>query len=219
MVDQFNKVDGELARRVAEGIGVPPPGAPPQGPIPIQVSPALSMENTIKNTIRSRKIAILAEEGVSGAEIARLRAALVAAGARVEIVASLLGAITTLEGDVLEVDKSFALTESIAYDAVLVAGGATSVVALRRLGDAIHFINEAFRHGKPIGAIGEGIDLIIESSVTGVNLAAAPLDLVVVDQGVVTTRATADLGEFADAFVSAVAAHRYWGRSASSVPA
>jgi hypothetical protein len=44
---------------------------------------------------------------------------------------------------------------SVIYDAVLVLGGASSV-ALAESGLAVHLVNEAYRHGKPIAAIGDG---------------------------------------------------------------
>jgi catalase len=45
------------------------------------------------------------------------------------------------------------------YDAVVVLGGASAAV-LAESGLAIHFVNEAYRHGKPIAAVGNGALLL-----------------------------------------------------------
>ncbi|GAB6180922.1 hypothetical protein JCM14036_22410 [Desulfotomaculum defluvii] len=38
-------------------------------------------------------------------------------------------------------------------------------------GDAIHFVNEAFKHAKAIGATNEGVDLLTASQIQGVPTA------------------------------------------------
>src|SRR3984893_1835045 len=82
MLDMVAQVDKTLAGRVAEGLGLPVPkkldgplnmSVPADGdvkqfqPKPVShaigASPALSMANTVKNGIRTRKIAILAADG------------------------------------------------------------------------------------------------------------------------------------------------------------
>jgi len=62
-------------------------------------------------------------------------------------------------------DKTFLNSGSIMYDAVFVPGGARSIAALRGDGLALHFINEAFRHCKAIGAAAEGVDLLLASNI------------------------------------------------------
>ncbi len=51
-----------------------------------------------------------------------------------------------------EVPKSFLTTASVFYDAVYVPGGINSVATLEAEPDAIHFLNEAFKHCKAIAA-------------------------------------------------------------------
>ena len=240
MIDGFNRVDHELAKRIAEGVGVPLPTragavlrAPPMAPAPgaprakissrrlINRSEALSMANTVKTTIKSRRVAILAAPGVAGGELRIVRAALEAAGAHVTVIASALGDLRTAEGDLVKADKSLLTTASVMYDAVFVPGGLASVEAMEADGAFIHFINEAFKHYKPIGASGEGVDLLLASDIQGIDLAdpqtAPPL---LSDQGVVTTRDVSDLDPFAQALVASIMAHRHWDRrDAEAVPA
>ena len=235
MIDQFAKVDIKFAKMVAEGIGVPAPvgvAAAVQkvaeavkeavsDRLTVERSDAISMANTVKDTIKTRRIAILAADGVSGADVTQVKAALTAQGAHPEIVSLSLGSITSVEGDAIEVDKSLLHVGSIMYDAVFVPGGAASVSALSGDGDAIHFMNEAFRHAKPISALGEGIELLLVSSIRGVTLAGAGApDEVVCDKGVVTARSAPDRRTFIDGLVQAIAAHRHWDRDAAArVPA
>jgi catalase len=240
MVDGFNHVDHDLARRIAEAIGVPTPaklgavlrapaaaaaagGAKGKGPSRRSVdrSEALSMANTVKNTIKSRRVAILAAAGVAGGELRVVRAALEAGGAHVDVIATTLGEIKTAEGDAVKVDKSLLTTASVMYDAVFIPGGRAAVESMEAEGAFIHFINEAFKHYKPIGASGEGVDLLLASDIQGIDLAdpqsAPPL---LTDQGVVTTRDVSDLDPFAQALIASIMAHRHWDRrEAEAVPA
>ena len=51
------------------------------------------MANTVKDNIQTRKIAILAADGVDGRAVERLKVALSAAGAQGKVVAPRLGAV------------------------------------------------------------------------------------------------------------------------------
>jgi catalase len=59
----------------------------------------------------------------------------------------------------LEATKTFANTASVLYDAVIVPGGADGVAMLHKSGDASTFIDQMFKHGKPIAALTAGADL------------------------------------------------------------
>jgi catalase len=139
----------------------------------------------------------------------------------VEVIAPTLGEIRTAEGDTVTVDRSVLTTASVMYDAVFVPGGRESVESMEADGTFIHFINEAFKHYKPIGASGEGVDLLLASDIQGIDLAdpqsAPPL---LCDQGVVSTRDVSDLDPFAQALIGAIMEHRHWDRrDAEAVPA
>lgn len=75
IVELFNKVDSELAKQVAYGIGVAPPFEP--GRVQSEKSsPAVSMENTVKDTAKSRRVAILASNGFNHDELTMVTDAL-----------------------------------------------------------------------------------------------------------------------------------------------
>jgi catalase len=235
MIDNFNRVDHELARKIAEGIGIAPPAPLPKASLGVVAavkgalsprrsvdrSEALSMANTVKNTIKSRLVAILAATGVNGAQLRIVRAALEASGAHTQIIAPTLGSLKTAEGDRMEVDHSLLTTASVMYDAVFVPGGQASIEALECNGDVIHFINEAFKHHKTIGASGDGVDLLLASDIQGIDLSdALTTPQLVADQGVITTRDVSDLDPFIQTLMTAVAQHRHWDRrEAGAVPA
>ncbi|WP_437807501.1 catalase [Sorangium sp. So ce1078] len=224
MVARLGEVDAELGRLVAAGVGVaPPPGKPqPQAPgkggqgagkRSVAVSPALSMENTVKDTVESRLVAVLALDGFSGAELAAVRSALEAAGAHVQVVSASLGPIAGDDGSTVSADRTLLTAESVMFDAVFVPGGRASVVALSAMGEAVHFVNEAFKHCKAIGATGDAVDLLASTDIQGVALAdartAAPL---LSDKGVVTSRDPAGLAPFSHELLRAIAQHRHWDR-------
>ena len=78
-------------------------------------------------------------------------------------------------------------------------------------------MTEAFKHAKPVGAVGDGVRLLEAAELPGVRLANGG-DGVVDDAGVVTT-AGGDAGAFAEAFADAIAAHRHFDRELAAVAA
>ncbi|SEW54152.1 catalase HPII [Chitinophaga arvensicola] len=222
MVGILTQIDKSLALRVATGLGLPVPSKP-ETPInhirpadgevrryePKAVkqqvinSPALSMSNTVKNTVKSRQIAFLTADGVAGKEVAKMKADLLAAGAQVQLIAPHLGKIKTAEGDHLEVDQSFLGAASVLFDAVYVPGGKTSADALVKEPAALHFINEAYKHCKAIAVTGDGLKV----------LKATYLETEGNDPGLLINKSSKD-------FINAIAQHRFWEREAiDTIPA
>ena len=171
------------------------------------------MANTIKNTIKSRRVAIIAADGFNGAAVETVKEALEKEGAQVKIVSKYLGTIKSAEGNEVEVDKTFLTGPSVTFDAVFIPGGKKSIAALKMVGDAVHFVNEAFKHCKPIAATGEGLDLLAAADLNGVGLAGqGPTGDALSAQGIVTARNGADMTQFVQMFTEAIAQHRFWLR-------
>jgi catalase len=222
MLRTLAQVNEELAATVAFAIGVPVPegpvvneGIPADGnpkhyePIvrepEVKYSEALSMAHTLKDSIKTRQIAILASDGVSAASVQAMKDALTAEGAVVEIIAPRQGAVKTAEGPALEVDKSYLTTASVLYDAVYVPGGAQHVLTTQDEPDAIHFLDEAWRHCKAI-AFDTDATPILEATWFGKKKQARK-GLVVADHP-------------AASFIKDVMQHRFWDREiARKVPA
>jgi catalase len=207
MVNLFNHVDHELAKKVAMGIGIPEPTqaiSENHG----KSSAAISQENTTK-TAKGRKVAILAADGVDAEQIMMVKSALKEAGVQAEVVSKFKGSIKSAEGQEIEIDKTFLTSASVLYDAIYVPGGSQSIGTLKIQGDAIHFINEAFKHCKPIAAIAEGVELLKASDIKGVTISD---DSIQNDRGVVTANNTSDFNSFTQSFIDAIAQHRFWMR-------
>jgi catalase len=218
VVDHLNHVDHGLAVQVAEGIGVEPPERPAvenHG----RRSPALSMAGQPRGPITGRKIAILAGEGVNAVDVLAVRDSMIGEGLFCHVIGPRYGSLRGAGngGAEVEVDRSLPTVRSVVYDAVVVPGGRDAVDFLTECGDAVCFVAEAFKHGKPIGALGEGIELLKEARIEGIRLAKDEAE-VVVDRGVVT-RADGASEDFLTALKESVAAHRHWNRAAEHIPA
>jgi len=220
MVGLLSMVDDILAEKVAMGLGVQVPMKPeepmnrsfgadtdPQTVQPIKMkssiekSKALSMEYTIKDSIKSRKIAALMADGYSSKEFLEMFNTLKAEGAMVKIVSPKLGLIKSTEGKEIMVDYSFLTSSSVFFDAVFIPGGSESVETLNQDADAYQFVDEAFRHCKAIAAIGEGVQFLSNTYAGKVKN----------DEAVILEN---DVNSAAKLFVKAIAKHRNWDREA-----
>jgi catalase len=216
MLGRLAYVDAQLAAWVAQAIGVsvPPIEEIKKSSDATRISPALSMATTVKDTIESRRVAVVAADGVNGAEIAAVQQALTDAGAQVLVVSRYLGTITGADGKEIPVDKTFLTGPSVTFDAVYVPGGAQSIATLQQIGDAIHYVEEAFKHCKPIAATGEGLDLLTTAGINLTGLAGQnPTPEALAAQGIVTAPTGSDATSFAARFQAAIAQHRFWTRA------
>jgi len=206
----FAHIDLEFAKQVAAGLGLPEPSKeiiPNHG----QSSPALSMEKMPKDSIKSRKVAILAADGFNSDELMAVKQALAASGAHAKIVSKHGGKIKSADGQEIDVEMTFLTAASVMFDAIYVPGGKQSINTLKQEGDAINFIAEAFKHCKAIAASGEGINLFSGADLKGINISAN--GKVGADKGVVTCPSGGDLAQFSQAFVDAMMQHRHWMRT------
>jgi len=222
VVSLLTQVDKSLANQVGEALGITPKKPEPlmNKSVPadadpkkyqpktvkqaIDASPALSMANTIKNTIKTRQIAILAANGVDDTALNQMKKALEAEGAVAKVIAPMLGNIKGIKGNI-KADATLFNTASVLFDAVYIPGGTKSVATLQNDAQAILFINEAYKHCKAIAAEGEAEEML---KATYAN-SKGP--------GVVTGKGK---GNIAKNFISAIAQHRFWEReSGPNVPA
>ena len=210
MVDRFNNVDHELAKMVAMGIGLPAPSAPAtenHG----QKSEFLSQQKTTM-TPKGRKVAILAMDGVEADQLTAMKQSLKQAGVMSEVISKFGGEIKGSDGKAIPVDKTFLTSASVLFDAVYVPGGAQSIEALKTEGEAIHFVDEAYKHCKAIAATDAGVEFLKFSAIKSANLASNG-HRVQQDQGVITGQGAKDVSQVSQAFIEAIAQHRYWMRT------
>jgi len=127
----------------------------------LQRAKGLSLVEGQPGTAKGRKVAILAADGVAAAQVDALLHALKGAGAQGVVVGPHLGSL----GGGVEATMTFANTASVLFDAVYVPGGAGSVKTLIQSGDARVFVDEAYKHGKPIAAVAEGAEVLTAAAI------------------------------------------------------
>ncbi|WEO93109.1 catalase [Streptomyces sp. FXJ1.172] len=211
-IGQLSQVDAELASQVARGIGVPEP-QDGTGAASKQSSPALSIEAlSTEGSIRTRRIAVPAADGVDDRQVASIRESLGHEGAIVEVLAATDGTVLAADGEPCPVDRALPTVASVLYDAVVLPGHAMDTSPLTGDQDVMRFVRDAYRHGKPVAALGNGVDVLTVLEPEGVRLSTQSHQLVA-DQGVVTDAGPHPASaEFARALVAAIGAHRHWGR-------
>ncbi|MCO5252332.1 MAG: catalase [Candidatus Kapabacteria bacterium] len=220
MLGLLTQVDKSLASKVADGLGLHLPKAP-EKPMnhgvsadadmkdtePIHVKPvidkseALSMEGTIKDTIKTRKVAFLVANGVNDDSVSIMKKALVAKGAIVKLISLKQGTITTEGGNKITVDGTFMTDASVLYDAVYIPAGKDNITALITEPDSIHFVNEAYKHCKVIATGVESADFLKETFIKEIEFKNLNME----DVGVI-------IDGNADKFIKCIAKHRFWNR-------
>ena len=239
MIGMLTQVDPTLAKRVAQGLGLNVPTKPPMPvnqsvpangnpadyqPTPNKISatrsPALSMTNSAKGGITTRKVAILAGDGVNDADLNGMKKALIEAGAQAKIVAPRLGILTSAKGAQLHIDFSFLTSSSVLFDAVFIPGGDKSIQALQQEDDAVEFVKEAYKHCKTLAATGAG-GRFVRMACLGRDTAGVSEqkgNQKTEDEGLIIGKEH-DIRSVASQFINAMARHRHWARELKSQPA
>ena len=228
MVDNLAHVDLKLATRVAAPLGIGLPDAKAAAgrlgfrdyriTNKVDQDAALSMQVRVGGSIKTRKIAVLVADGVEPATVKRIQADLLEAGAVCKIVGPHLGNVSTSSGRQLQVDHTFVNMPSVMFDAVLIPGGIESAKALCAMGDAVHFVLEAYKHCKPICTVNEGVQLLASlgfSQDKNADVISQPAAGVLITD----SRKVPD-GQISLDFIAAIALHRHWDRlNVDAVPA
>lgn len=194
MMGNLRNVDEDLAKRVADGLGMVLPDKNPAAAEPIDMapSPALRIVGKYPDTLKGRKVAILVTDGADGAVVKAVQEAAKAAGAAVEIIAPKRGGARLMDGALLKADHQLAGAPSVLFDAVALVLSEDGCRQLLKEGAAVDFAKDAFGHLKAIGHTPEAQPLLDKAGVQP-------------DAGVV------DLSQGAEAFIKP-AATRQWDR-------
>jgi catalase len=195
MLGNLANVSPVLVERVAANLGTAAPGGDPAGEV--TVSAALSLLTVEPAPIAGRVIGIYAADGVDSLGLATVRKSLETAGAVVVIIAPHGGTITSNDGPVA-VTKSALTTQSVEYDALVVAGGQEADSLAQDPYVALN-LTEAYRHHKTIAAWGTG-QQALEAAGIAANSA-----------GVIITSDTPKRA-FTRALTEAIGWHRHWDR-------
>ncbi|MDQ0781746.1 catalase [Chryseobacterium sp. W4I1] len=217
MAGQLAFIDDLLAQKVADKIGVkvkklnqPNQSIPADANVEelqskerepkTKVSEALSMANTIKNTIKSRKIGFIVGNGANGSALNELKTKLEGEGATVEIIAPSLAPVKTDDGSSLTPKHSLTSIASVCFDALYISAGEESTKELvepQNKHHALNFVNEAYKHCKAI-YFGAGTEELYNIS----NPAFRKHE----DRAIITSENKNPEKEF----ISAIAGHRVW---------
>src|SRR5699024_2883520 len=191
-VNLLINVDKEMACIIANNIGVDRPSG---SHVPVSTSyPSLSQANT-PHYAYTQKVGVLIGNGFNGNEVTNTITFLQQCGVIVVIVSETLGTITGTDGTKLKVDETFLTSSPYLLDSLYVVGGSSKNQAKFNQ-EMMHFVQNAYKHYKPIGIASTGQSFIQSSEKN--NLA-----------GVIFA---ANNPNFKDEFVSAIAKQRFWKR-------
>ncbi|MDB5926640.1 MAG: Catalase [Betaproteobacteria bacterium] len=208
---QLRNVAEELARGVADGLGMALPEPlpkvlerAPRGEV--ESSAALSLfARPGQLGIRTRRIAILVADGVNAEAVTTIHEALMEQGAVPRFVGIKMGQVRGANGDAIEVEVSMEAAPSVLWDAVVLPDGESAVDALSQSGHAIEFVKDQYRHCKPILVLGVAASLLDEAHVPSGLPSGEP------DPGIL--QFPGDQSEAAlQAFVEALTKHRHFER-------
>jgi protease I len=175
-------------------------------------------------SIKGKRIAFLATDGVEEVEYTEPRKAVENAGGQAELVSIKDGEIQAVnhmdKAGTYPVDKLVKDTDAEQYDALVLPGGVANPDFLRMDPDAVRFVRDFFASGKPVAAICHGLWTLVEAGVVDgrtvtswpsirtdlANAGATWVDeQVYVDGKLVTSRKPDDLPAFCDKLLEQIA--------------
>ena len=166
-------------------------------------------------SIKGKRIAFLATDGVEQVELTQPWKTVKDAGAAAELISIKCGKIQGMnhdqKADKFSVDNIVADVSAEDYDGLVLPGGIANPDSLRMNTEAVDFVRDFFKQQKPVAAICHGPWMLVEADVVeGRTLTSYPsikTDIanaggnwvdkeVVVDNGLVTSRKPDDLPAF-----------------------
>ena len=185
-------------------------------------------------SIKGKRVAFLATDGVEEVEYTEPRKAVETAGGTAELISIKSGDIQAVnhmdKAGTYQVDRAVTDADAADYDALVLPGGVANPDFLRADPDAVRFVRDFVNTGKPVAAICHGPWTLVEAGVVDgrtltswpslrtdlVNAGATWVDeQVFVDGSLITSRKPDDLPAFCDALVDRVA--DVSGKSVSSL--
>jgi catalase len=176
VIIQLNRISNDLAKRVAEAIGVDAP----------EPDPTYYHDNTTAN-IGAFGQKLLNLEGLKVGVLASVsNSSSIAQGATLQGLLKKVGVDVLVVGERLAdgVNQTYSATDAINFDAVIVADGAeglfssssftasptakaSGATSLYPAGRPLEILVDAFRFGKPIGTLGQGVLALDDARISG----------------------------------------------------
>jgi catalase len=116
-----------------------------------------------------------------------------------------LGSVATAEGEAIEVEVTFETMPSVLFDAVAVPDGREAINVLSSLGDAAKFLDDQYRHAKPMLLLGSAVTLLESAGISPTLPSGGP------DPGLIVAN-KADATHVFTRFRNAIARHRHYER-------
>ncbi len=163
MISSLANVSSDLAKMVADGIGIPVPAAMPkvlETPAPAEVTTSMALSLLARpgnGSIRGMKVALLVGDGIDSQSLRAVHTALAQQGAAPRFIGARLGRVQPGRGEVIHVEVTMETAPSVVWDAVVVPAGDEALAAY---GQAVEFMKDQYRHCKPILALGDSSALI-----------------------------------------------------------
>ncbi|WP_420558215.1 catalase [Roseovarius sp.] len=200
MVGHLMVVDDDLAKTVADGLGLadmPTPAEPARKVVETDPSPALSILANPPGSFAGRKLGVLLTDGIDGGAFDALKKAAEAEGAQVTVVAEKVGGVTTARGKTIKADEKLDGAPSVLFDAVAILASEDGAARLAGLHGARAFLADAFAHQKFIALTAEAKSALWSAAVPE----EADAGVFVLDGG-------------PEDFIAACKEVRFWERSA-----
>ena len=206
MVSHLRNIDGDLAARVAGGLGLaalPEPATPAKAPLDnLAPSDALSIVKRGPGSFEGRKLGLLVSDGADAGLVRALTDAVLGEGAALEVVAPRVAGVTLNDGSLLKAEQKIDGAPSVLYDAVAVLVSAAGAELLAMDKAAKDFVNDAFAHCKFIGFNAAADVLLVKAGVRHEDRDEAVVEL--------------QSGDDATNFMMACRALRMWAREAKT---
>lgn len=204
VLDLLTYIDHDLAKGVATNLGIILSQEQLSRELPkpvggLDVDPSLSLYAKSKQTIKSRRVALLVADGVSQQSIDIITDAMKSEGVYPQFFAPHMGSIKTEEGKEIMVDGTIEGNPSVLVDAVIIPQGEQSLKILMNDGNAKYYVCQAYKHLKVIGLPGDVKRM----------LAAAGLPEDNTDNGLIFD---VDSQKMIERFMEAMKQHRIWDR-------
>jgi catalase len=155
LVSHLAHIDPKLADRVAKGLGlrekIKPAVAAKEPLAGIKPSKALSIVQNGPASFAGRKVGVLVTDGTDRSLFDALKSAVESEGAEVEVIAPVVGGVTSNDGTVIEAKQKIGGGPSVLYDAVAVIPSEEGCQSILKNAAAKDFVSDAFAHLKFIG--------------------------------------------------------------------
>jgi catalase len=152
MVAHLENIDKDLAKKVADGLGLKTLPAPAPAARPTRMdlppSPELSILRNGPHTFKNRRLGILVSDGVDAGLLSALRSAAQQDGADVAIIAPTITGVMASNGTQIPADYKINGGPSVLFDAVAVLMSPSGIAKLSQEATAKDFVSDAYAHLK-----------------------------------------------------------------------